>query len=120
RGSPSAPGAGQGRRKLTRERVLARERLERGGNLLPPRYAELLTQNVAVRLRRPRRDTESLAELVVRAPACDQRDDLELALGQVGLCLVAAFHGRGRYGRGRAAAIGRREYSSGRGIRRRS
>src|SRR5262249_53240065 len=96
RGSPSAPGAGQSRRELPGEGVLSGERLERGRDLPPPRHAELLTQDVAVRLRRPRRDSETLSGLFVRAPARDQRNDLELALGEVGLCLVAAFHGRGR------------------------
>src|SRR5579884_2534307 len=111
--SPSAPGAGKGRRKLTREGVLAGERLERGRNLPPPRHAELLAQHVAMRLRCPGRDAETLSDLVVRAPARDQRNDLELALGQVGLCLVVASHGAGGYGRGGASAIGRRGYSSG-------
>src|SRR5436190_15279260 len=115
RGLPSAPGAGKGRRKLTGKGVFAGERLERGRDLPPPRHAELLTQHVAVCFRRSGRDAETLADLVVRAPARDQRDDLELALGQVELCLVSSFHGRARYGRAGAAPIGRRGYS---GLRR--
>src|SRR5205823_13546273 len=87
RGLPSAPGAGNGRRKLTGEGVLSGERLERGRDLPPPRHAELLAQHVAMRLRCPGRDAETLSDLVVRAPARDQRNDLELALGEVGLCL---------------------------------
>src|SRR6185503_18894056 len=118
-GSPSAPGAGKGRRKLTCEGVLAGERFERGRNLPPPRHAELLAQHVAVRLGRPGRDAETLSDLFVRAPARDQRNDLELALGQVGLCLVCASHGSARYDRAEAVAIGRRGYSAERrGLRR--
>src|SRR5205823_5183697 len=114
RGSPSAPGAGQSRRKLACEGVLAGERLERGRDLPPPRHAELLAKDVAVRLRRSRRDAETLSDLVVRAPARDQHNDLELALGEVGLCLVVSSHGPARYGRAAAPAIGRRGYSAGR------
>src|SRR5262252_7642903 len=114
RGLPSAPGAGKSRCKLTREGVLAGERLERGRNLPPPRHAELLAQHVAMRLSRSGRDAETLSDLVVRAPARDQHNDLELALGQVGLCLVGASHGSARYGRAGVAPIGRRGYSAGR------
>src|SRR5215471_11215569 len=111
RGLPSAPGAGQGRCELTREGVLSGERFERGRDLPPPRHAELLAKHVAVRLRRSGRDAETLSDLVVRAPARDQHNDLELALGKVGLCLVGSSHGRARYGRARAVAIDRRGYS---------
>src|SRR6201987_6441248 len=82
RGSPSAPDAGKGRRKLTREGVLSGERLECGRDLPPPRHAELLAQHVAMRLGRPGRDAEPLSDLLVRAPARDQRNDLELPLGE--------------------------------------
>src|SRR5262245_16218140 len=121
RGLPSAPGAGKSRCKLTREGVLTGERLERGRDLPPPRHAELLAQHIAVRLGCSGRDAETLSDLVVRAPSRDQRNDLELALGQVGLCLVASSHGSARYDRGGAATIGRRGYSGGRrALRRRS
>src|SRR5207302_4620910 len=121
RGSPSAPGAGKGRRKLTGKGVFAGERLERGRDLPPPRHAELLAQHVAMCLRRSGRDAETLSDLVIRAPARDQHNDLELALGQVGLCLVVSSHGPARYGQAAAPAIGRRGYSSRwRVIRRRS
>src|SRR5213079_852496 len=56
--SPSqrGPAPGRGRRELAGEGVLTREHLERGRNLPPPRNTELLAQDVAVCLRRPRRD----------------------------------------------------------------
>jgi hypothetical protein len=90
RGSPSAPGAGKGRRKLTCEGVLAGERLERGRDLPPPRHAELLAQHVAMRLGRPGRNAETLSDLVVRAPARDQHNDLgwrSVRSGFARLCL---------------------------------
>ena len=115
------PHAPESLRKLTREGVLAGERLERGRNLPPPRHAELLAQHIAMRLRRSGRDAETLSDLVVRASARDQHNDLELALGEVWLCVVATCHGSARYGRAGDGAIGRRGYSGWRrALRRRS
>jgi len=65
-----------------RERVLAREGAVRGRDLAAPRDAELLPQHVRMRLHGPGRDPEPLADLVVRAPSCDECDDLLLALGE--------------------------------------
>ena len=60
-------------------------------------HCDVLRQKLGVpRRRQIPAAFKALTDLVVRAPARDQRNDLELALGQVGLCLVAAFHGRGR------------------------
>src|SRR5436190_2970798 len=96
--SPSAPAAGRGRRELAGEGVLTREHLERGRNLPPPRNTELLAQDVAVCLRRPRGDAELEPDLLVGAAAGDQLDDLELALGESDRRLAwCAGHGRGGY-----------------------
>ena len=64
-----------------RQRVLSREQPERDRNLPAPRHAQLLPQDVAVRLRRSRRDAEHEADLLVRQPLRDQLDDLPLARG---------------------------------------
>jgi hypothetical protein len=79
---PSAPDAGRRRRELTREGVFARERPEGGWNLAPPRHAELLPQNIAMRLGGSRRDAEPFADLFVRAAERDQDDDLQLTFRQ--------------------------------------
>ena len=80
---PSAPDAGHAGVEALREWVVAREGAIRGRDLPAPLHAELLPQHVAVRLRRSRRDPESLADLVVRAPCGDQLHDLPLAFGEV-------------------------------------
>jgi hypothetical protein len=81
-GLPSAPSADRGRRELTGEGVLPRERPEGGRNLPPPRDSELLSKDVAVRLCRAGRDPEALSHFVVRAAECDQPDHLQLPLGE--------------------------------------
>src|SRR5207249_4848748 len=60
---PLAPCAGCRRRALTDEGVLSGERLERGGNLPPPRNPELLTEHVAMCFGRARGDAEVRADL---------------------------------------------------------
>ena len=62
--------------------VLTGEQAERGGNLSPPRDAELHAERVAVCPRRPGGDPEGAPHLVVRAPGRDQRHNLALADGQ--------------------------------------
>src|SRR5439155_7939518 len=79
---PSAPDAGRSRRELTGKGVFSCERPEGGRDLSPPRHTELLAQHVAVRLRRPRRDPEALADLFVGAAEGDQLDHLALPHGQ--------------------------------------
>ena len=49
-------------------------------DLPPPGHAELLPQDVGVSLRRARRDAETFAHFLVRAPGGDQLDDLSLLL----------------------------------------
>src|SRR5581483_3603323 len=87
---PSAPDRAGGRRRheLTSEGVFTSERPERSGYLPPPRHAELLAQDIAVRFRRPRGDAEFLPDLFVRAPQRDQLDHLALALRQRELRVV--------------------------------
>lgn len=65
-----------------RERVLASQRAVGMRDLPSPRHAELLTKNVAVRLRRSWRDAEPLSNLLVRATGRDQLHDLPLSRGQ--------------------------------------
>ena len=85
---PSVPGCGGSGSEASRERVVAGEQPIGDGNLTPARHAELLPEDVAVRLRRPRRDAQPLADLVVRETLCDQLDDLALPLGDLQLPLV--------------------------------
>src|SRR3954471_16657584 len=93
-GLPSAPSSGCRRCRLTGKGVFTRERPECSRNLPPPRYAELLTEHVAVGFRRPRRDTEALANLLVRAAERDEHDHLALPIGQGELGAVRALlHG---------------------------
>src|SRR4051794_19529555 len=80
RGLPSAPSSGCRRCKLTGKGVFTRERPERSRNLPPPRHAELLAQHVAMRLRSPRRDAETLADLLIGAAERDEDDHLALPL----------------------------------------
>ena len=99
-----------------------RERLEAGGEGIPPRqrpvrdrdltssgHTELLPQRVAMRLRRPWRDAQVLADLRVRASGCDQLDDLPLTLGDLRRCVrrrlnhaatVTAARGRDHWPKG--------------------
>ena len=75
---PSVPGVGGS--EAFRERVFAGQQPVGDRDLPPSGDAELLAQDVAVRLRRPRRDAEALADLVVRQPGGDQLDHLALPL----------------------------------------
>ena len=76
--SPSAPVVSSGRRQARCQRVFTREQSEGDRDLPAARDAQLLPQNVAVSLRRPRRDAESDADFVVRQTLGDQLDDLAL------------------------------------------
>src|SRR5438093_12998771 len=66
-----------------RERIVAGHGAIRGRDLPPPGDAELLSQRIAVRLRRPRRDAEAFADFLVRTAGCDECDDLALASGDL-------------------------------------
>ena len=86
---PEPPRAlGQRRRRGARlqvspdgQRILAREQPEGDRDLAPTRHTELLAEDVAVRLGGPGGDPEPCSNLVVRAPGCDQGDDLPLTRG---------------------------------------
>jgi hypothetical protein len=67
-----------------RERVVARQFSVRARDLPTPRHAELLPQDIAMRLRRPWRDAEPLSNLFVRIAGRDQLDDLLLSWSQNG------------------------------------
>ena len=64
--------------RVEKERVVPGQRPIRHGDLTPPGHPELLPQSVGMSLRRSCRDAESRANLVVRTPRCDQRDDFPL------------------------------------------
>src|SRR5881397_2647471 len=85
---PSVPGCGGSRSEASRERVVAGEEPIGDGNLTPSGDPELLPKDVAMRLRRSRRDAESLADLVVREAGCDQLDNLALPVGDLQRPLV--------------------------------
>ena len=92
---PSVPASGTPGSEAFRERVVAGQFSVRAGDLPPPRHAELLTQDVAVRLRRPWRDAEPLSNLFVGAAGRDQLDDLFLSWSQNGRPLLQhRRHGR--------------------------
>src|SRR5207248_11720806 len=78
-GSPAAGTCGSASGEDRGEGVLPGRGAIRSRNLPPPRHAELLSQRVAVRLRRPRRNAEALSDFLVRTAGCDQCDDLSLA-----------------------------------------
>ena len=80
---PSVPGSGPGSEALGK-RVFAGQEAKRDRYLTPARYAQFLPQDVAVRLRRSRRDPEPRADFLVGAPGCDQLYDLPLPLRQPG------------------------------------
>jgi hypothetical protein len=64
-----------------RQRVFARQQPESDRDLPPPRYAQLLSEDVAVCFRRAGRDAELEADLVVRQALGDQFHDLALSVG---------------------------------------
>jgi hypothetical protein len=81
-GARSAVGSGGNNPALSnRQRVFARQQPERNRDLAPARHAELLPQNVAVRLGGPRGDPEPCSDLLVRASSCDEGDYLPLTCG---------------------------------------
>jgi hypothetical protein len=78
---PSVPGSGPGS-EASRKRVFARQEAVRDGDLPSPRHPQFLPQHVAVSLRRPCRDAETLSDFLVRAAGRNQLDDLALSLGE--------------------------------------
>ena len=86
--APSVPGCGGSRSEASCERVVAGEQPIGDGDLTPSSHSELLPEDVAMRFRRPRRDAQPLADLVVRETLCDQLDDLALPVGDLQLPLV--------------------------------
>src|SRR6266480_6991440 len=78
---PSAPVVGRSRLQASCERVIAGQCPVCHWNLAPAGHAELLAQDIRMRLCRARGNAEALADLFVRAPRGDQLDDLELPLG---------------------------------------
>src|SRR5262245_22805831 len=87
------------------ERVLPGHLPIRTGKLPPSPHAELLPENVAVRLDRARGDTEPLGDLVVGAARRDEDDHVALAIGDRRPPLRSSVHDAGGYGRGLGAAI---------------
>src|SRR5205814_3083578 len=81
---PSGPASGTPGSEALRERVVAGQFSVRARDLSTPRDAELLPQDIAMRLRRPWRDAEPLSNLFVRVPGRDQLDDLLLSRSQNG------------------------------------
>ena len=81
---PSVPASGTPGSEALRERVVAGQFSVRARDLSAPRHAELLPQDIAMRLRRPWRDAEPLSNLLVGATGRDQLDDLLLSRSQNG------------------------------------
>jgi hypothetical protein len=81
---PSVPASGATGSEALRERVVARQFSVRQRDLPPPRDPELLPQDIAMRLRRPWRDSKPLPNFVVGATSRDQLDDLLLSRSQNG------------------------------------
>src|SRR5262249_5047640 len=103
---PSAPVVGYCRLQASRERVVARQRAVRDRDLSPARDAELLTKNIGVRLRRPRGNAKSLADLVVRTAGSDELDHLDLARREArNRSSQSVIHGREANARPRAAPL---------------
>ena len=75
---PSVPGCGGSGSEASCERVVAGQQPIRDGDVTPPGHTEHLPEDVAISLRRPRRDAQPLADLVVRETLCYQLDDLAL------------------------------------------
>src|SRR2546421_11387471 len=90
---PSVPASGTPGSEALRERVVAGQFSVRARDLSTPRDAELLPQDVAMRLRRPWRDAEPLSNLFVRVPGRAQLDDLLLSRSHNGrACLQHRRH----------------------------
>jgi hypothetical protein len=81
---PSAPAVGRSRLEASRERVVAGDRPVRHWDLPASCDPELLSEDVRVCFRRPRRNAKALADFVIRAPGGDELDDLPLPLGDRG------------------------------------
>src|SRR5215213_7941621 len=89
---PSAPVVGFRRRQASCEWVVACQQAVGDRDLTPAVDAELLTQDVAMRLRGARRDAERVADLLVRQSLRDQFDHLTLPWrdgGGISQCLHA-------------------------------
>src|SRR5918911_2185727 len=76
---PSVPPALSGRAEALREGIHAGEESIRDGDLAPAGDAELLAQDVRMRLHGARSDAELLRDLLVREALRDELDDLPLA-----------------------------------------
>lgn len=72
--------AGRRRPEALGKRVFTREEPVGDRDLSAPGDAKFLSKHVAMRLRRSRRDAESLANFLIRAPSGDEFDDLALPL----------------------------------------
>jgi len=81
---PSVPASGATGSEALRERVVAGQFSVRERDLPPPRDAELLPQDIAMRLRRPWRDSKPLSNFFVGATSRDQLDNLLLSRSQNG------------------------------------
>jgi len=80
---PSVPRIGRSRAEALVERVISRDQPIGGRDLSTPRNAELLAQDIRVRLRSTWRDAEAVTDLLVGASRRDQRDDFALSLGDL-------------------------------------
>ena len=88
------------------KRVLARRVAKRRRDLPAPRDSQLRAQDVGVRLRRSRRDTQPLGDLHIRATLGDQLDDLPLPRGELD-AFAESSHGPRSCRYPSRAAIGR-------------
>jgi hypothetical protein len=81
RRGPSVPGGSGNCSEALGERVAPRQPSVGAWDLPTPRASELLSKHVRVGLRRPRRDTETVSDFLVRAAGGDQLDHLALPIG---------------------------------------
>ena len=77
---PSVPPASSGRAEAFGEGIHAGQEAIGDGDLAPTGNAELLAQDVGMRLHGTRRDAQLLADLLVREACRDELDDLTLAV----------------------------------------
>src|SRR5437764_11408360 len=77
---PSVPPALSGRAEALRERIHAGQESIRDGDLAPAGDAELLAQDVGMRLHGAGRDAQLVRDLLVRESLRDELDDLPLAI----------------------------------------
>src|SRR5262249_7858735 len=79
---PSVPPSGGSGGEAWREGVAAGQFSVRERDLPPPRDTELLSQDIAMRLRCPWRDAKPLSNFLIGAACRDQLDDLFLSFSQ--------------------------------------